>query len=163
MNAKVFLDNTILTNYALAQRFDLLGMLWKENLYVPQEVANEYIIGVKAALVPENVVSHLPIIQLTEEERLYAETFSNRLGAGERACLAACSYREGAFASDDRDARVRAQQLTIPVIGSVGILVLCVRKQMLAVDDAQKLLDIMIAFGYRSPITEIAVLANRKK
>jgi predicted nucleic acid-binding protein len=122
----------------------------------------EYQAGVQAALVPGEVIEQLQVIQLTADERKYAADFSRRLGAGERACLAACYYRKGVFASDDRDARTQAQQLQIPLIGTVGILVLCVRRQVLVAGEAQELLSRMIAFGYRSPVMDIKELLTSK-
>ena len=72
----------------------------------------------------------------------------------------ACYFRQGVFASDDRDARIQAQHLKIPVIGTVGILVLCVRRSYLALEETQDLLDRMIAYGYRSPVVQINELLS---
>jgi predicted nucleic acid-binding protein len=161
MPAIVLLDNTVLTNYALVNRLDIFTALWKENVYAPQEVVLEYNAGIQGARVPEGAVEHLKIVHLTAEEQEYAKGFSTRLGAGERACLAACFFRQGVFSSEDRDARMQAQHLKIPAIGTVGILVLCVHRNLLEPGEAQDLLDRMIADGYRSPVVLIKELLSR--
>ena len=48
-----------------------------------------------------------------------------------------------------------AQRAGVPVIGSVGILIRSVQKELLSLHAAQGLLDRMVAAGYRSPINRL--------
>ena len=69
--------------------------------------------------------------------------------------MAAAFFRKGILASDDQLVRKLAQQLSVPVIGSIGILVASVQKQLLDKVVAQRLLEQMIEAGYYSPISNL--------
>ncbi len=81
-----------------------------------------------------------------------------RLNAGEASCLAAATQRNGRILTDDRDARKLAAQLSIPVSGTLGILLRLVHTNTLSEQEANQLLAEMIAKGYRSPITKLGSL-----
>ena len=73
------------------------------------------------------------------------------LGAGETAVLA-WAYRHRTFEAiiDDRAARICAEALNIPVRGTLGILVLAKKEQL--VDQARPLIDALVDVGlYVSP------------
>jgi predicted nucleic acid-binding protein len=91
-------------------------------------------------------------------KRIFATRLTAQLGAGERCCLAAAISRSGALASDDLPARRWAREHGIPVTGTVGILLACVRQGYLARDEANDLLTAMIAAGYRSPVENLDAL-----
>ena len=97
-------------------------------------------------------------MELTPQERASAAAFASRLGAGERSCLAVAQARCGLLASDDADTRHTAQRLGIPVSGTLGILALAVRRQLLSLDQANVLLADMIAAGLRSPLEKLDTL-----
>jgi len=156
MTAPVLLDNTVLTNFALIGRPDLVLRLWRSATCTTPATQAEYQAGVAAGLVPAAAWADLPVVALTEAEAGFADTLPPRLGAGERTCLAVALYRQGLFASDDQDARNAARRCGVPVTGTVGILVLCVRQGYLPRDEADALLREMIAVGYRSPVTDLS-------
>lgn len=107
---------------------------------------------------PLHAWSDLTIVELTPQEMTGAAAFALRLGAGERSCLAVAQARQGLLASDDADTRHAAQRLGIPVSGTLGILALAVRRQLLSLDQANALLADMIAAGFRSPLEKLDVL-----
>jgi len=82
------------------------------------------------------------------------------LGAGERSCLAVALHRQGLLVSDDLDARRAAREHGIPKTGTVGILVLYVRRGYLSREEANALLTEMIALGYRSPVASLDSLLD---
>ena len=155
MPTLILLDNTVLTNLALVHRMDLVFQLWPEQVCTTPEVLVEYENAVKAGVVLEHAWKALPTVELTDEEATAAAAYSSRLGKGERSCLSVAHARGGLFISDDADARLQAHKLGIPVSGTLGILVLAVRRKVLILDDANVLLEAMVAAGYRSPVNKV--------
>jgi predicted nucleic acid-binding protein len=151
----VILDNTVLTNFGVLQRADLVTGLWPEKAVVTHEVMNEYQAGVRLAKLPANIWDCLPVLTLSESETALALSLAHRLGAGERSCLAVAISRGALFATDDEDARRHARRGNVPVIGTVGILISNIQQNMLSFADGQRLLETIIAAGYRSPISRL--------
>jgi predicted nucleic acid-binding protein len=151
----VLLDNTVLTNLALVDQAGLVGHLWPGTACTTAQVADEYQRGAASGHLPADAWSDLPIVTLAQEEASLAASLSTRLGAGERSCLAVALHRHGLLASDDLDARRAAQELGIPKTGTVGILILGVRRGYLAREEANALLTEMRRLGYRSPVDRL--------
>jgi predicted nucleic acid-binding protein len=151
----VLLDNTVLTNFALVGQAELVIRLWPEAVCTTPHARDEYGVAVSGGLAPAEAWSDLPVVTLTEEEESFAAGLSAKLGAGERSCLAVAMVRGGLLASDDLDARRAAQDLGIPRTGTVGILVLCVRRGYLSGDGANAVLREMRSLGYRSPVESL--------
>lgn len=155
MNKLVVLDNTILSNFARVQQTDAVFALWGKQLCAPREVLAEYAVGVSLAQLPAEDWSWLPAAECTPEEIAFGQTQPARLGNGERAALSIAYHRKALLATDDLFARQIAGRYAIVVIGTVGILLRCLRRGILTQPQAQTALDQMIAAGYRSPITDI--------
>jgi predicted nucleic acid-binding protein len=153
--APALLDNTVLTNFALVGRPDIVLRLWPDIACTTPAVRSEYQAGATAGLTPGETWADLPAVALTEAEATFAAELPPRLGMGERTCLAVAVHRHGLLASDDQDARTVARRYGVPVTGTLGILVLGIRHGHLARDEADALLKEMIAAGYRSPVTNL--------
>ena len=151
----VLLDNTILSNFALIGRTDLIYSLWADMARTTKSVLEEYQAGTIALNLPKGVWERLVVDELSDEEMTRAAIHHPRLGAGERSCLAVAILRKTIFASDDRLARKYAFEAELIVIGSIGILIQCSRKGLIEKTDAQELLDKMIMAHYYSPITNL--------
>jgi predicted nucleic acid-binding protein len=151
----VLLDNTVLTNLALVRRSDLVTHLWPTAACTTPHALAEYQAGVAVGLLPSDAWADLAVVTLSAEETTFAAGLSSRLGAGERTCLAAATYRQGLLASDDLDVRHAARRHDVPTTGTVGILVASVRQGYLSRDQANGLLGEMIALGYRAPVTDV--------
>jgi predicted nucleic acid-binding protein len=160
MTALVLLDNTVLTNFALVERSDLVMRLWEAAACTTPSALAEYKAGVISGLLPSDAWKNLPLVTLSEAEVAFAAELPPRLGAGERTCLAVAVHRQGLLASDDLDARHIAQRHTVRTTGTVGILVQCVRREHLTLDQAEAILAQMRSLGYRSPITSLAPLLH---
>ena len=158
MNRPVLLDNTVLSNLAQVGQMELVFRLWPERVMTTREVWREYEVAAQAGKLSPHAWSDLTIIELTPQERASAAAFALRLGAGERSCLAVAQARCGLLVSDDADTRHAAQRLGIPVSGTLGILALAVRRQLLSLDQANVLLADMIAAGFRSPLEKLDTL-----
>jgi predicted nucleic acid-binding protein len=148
----VLLDNTVLTNFALVNRPDLVLDLWGSGSATTSAVMTEYQAGVTSRGLPADIWD--PLLQLTPNsvEKDFAESLSPKLGSGERASLAIAVHRKGILACDDAEARREAKRFSLPITGSIGILVLNVRQGRLTLAEANALLEEMIALGYRSPV-----------
>lgn len=157
MAKSVLLDNTVLSNFALVGRTDLVIALWAGACTTPAVMA-EYDAGTKIGEVPVGTWEILRVITLTPVETEFATRLHTRLGAGERSCIAVAYHRNGLFVSDDYDARREAQALEIPTTGTIGILLLNIQQERITVAVGNDLLDQLIHLGYRSPIRELGEL-----
>lgn len=155
MPAPVILDNTVLTNLALVGAIDLVFHLWPDRVVTTAAVLQEYRAAADIGLLPAHAWADLIVVEMTSQEETLASTFSSRLGAGERSCLAVAHSRDGLLVSDDADARGAAKRLGIVVSGTLGVLVLAVRRSLLTLAEANELLGNMIDAGYRSPMTRL--------
>ncbi|WP_297487476.1 DUF3368 domain-containing protein [Thermococcus sp.] len=117
-------------------------------------VIEEFKIGVRRGRYPP-VEIPLEVTELTEEEKNLYERLSRSLGRGEASCIAVARNRGLIFLSDDYDARKKARLLGVKVSGTIGLLVLGVKKNVLTLDEADKLLQKMIELGFYSPIKRI--------
>lgn len=153
MTPPIVLDNTVLTNFALVNRahwvIDLLG----DDAWTTTAVLAEYEAGVASGALPAAAWPALVVVTLTSEEAALAHNLPQRLGWGERSCLAVALLRQGILASDDRRARRVAQQQGAPTTGTIGLLVIGVQYQRWSLAEANAALAQMIALGFRSPVT----------
>jgi predicted nucleic acid-binding protein len=151
----VLLDNTVLTNFSLVDRLDLVLELWEGRCVTTSAVLAEYQAGVDIGRLKPAIWASLLELNLTEEEAAFAERLPVQLGAGERCCIAAAVYQDGRFASDDNLARREAQKHGVEVTGTVGILILNVQRGRLSLAEGNQLLVEMVAQGYRSPVKRL--------
>lgn len=129
------LDTSVLSNFALVQRPDLLHMTGSEELVTTVQVMEEIQQGIERGVLPPYDWHWLRVCTVdTPEEVLLFEQLHRRLGKGEAACLALAMGRGLKFLIDDTDARGRAQRAGIPVSGTIGILVVLVRSGALTPD-----------------------------
>lgn len=79
-----------------------------------------------------------------------------RSDTGEADALLAASERDGALATDDLAARRTASEREVPVTGSVGILVLGVRRGVVDLDVAEDWLATWQEVrGYHAPVERV--------
>jgi predicted nucleic acid-binding protein len=155
MNELVVLDNTVLSNFALVKRVDLVLSLWSGKASTTSAVLGEYLAASDKTAFPPDVWQAIRVLELTVQEESFANQLSLRLGAGERSCIAVARLRGGLFVSDDADARRIAREYAIPLSGTLGILSAGVQKNLLGLQQANQLLTLMVAAGYRSPVSKL--------
>lgn len=149
------LDNTVLSNFALVNRIELLTNAFGNQSATTSQVLDEFENGVARGRLPETRLDWLEILDMeAEEEPLFGELLA-RVNAGEASCLAIAVQRNGRVLTDDRDARKLAAQLKIPVSGTLGILLRLVQINVLALSEANDILGQMIIGGYRSPVEKL--------
>ena len=151
----VFIDNTVLTNFAKVARIDLLKNMLGKSAKTTLAVKREYQRGAELGQVPPNNLDDFTSVTLRKEEMEFAlERFSN-LGEGERTCLILALRYRGILATDDRLARKIAARHNLHVTGTIGFLVFAVVDNLLTLTEANSLLESMISFGYYSPTDSV--------
>lgn len=151
----LLLDNTVLSNFVLVNRIELLTEALGNEVATTPQVIGEFNDGVARGRLPETRLDWLEVVNLgAEEESLFRELLV-RVNAGEASCLAVAVQRNGRVLTDDRDARKLAAQLKIPISGTLGILLRLVQINVLALSEANEILGQMIAGGYRSPVEKL--------
>ena len=149
------LDTTVLSNFSHARRPDVVRHLSRGRALVPPTVMAELQAGVAYHDVPECDWSWLTVVVLTHIEEERALEWALALDPGEREALAVALHRGGTFCSDDMAARRVAAHLGIPLCGTVGLLIRAVKKDILSVQEADKMLRIVRARGYRTPVRSL--------
>jgi predicted nucleic acid-binding protein len=151
----VFIDSTVLSNFALIGRTDLVYSLWHDSARTTKAVMEEYQAGSDVLNLPEKAWEKLVVHELSAKEIDQLASVPSQLGTGERSCLAAAIVQGAVFASDDRLARKRAIEAGLIVVGSIGILIQCIKKGLIDKPATQELLDKMINAGFYSPINNL--------
>ena len=64
------------------------------------------------------------------------------------------------FMSDDRIARRIANEMGVPISGTIGVLVRCVDKDIISFLEGNTILAEMIQRGYMSPVDSLEVIAS---
>jgi predicted nucleic acid-binding protein len=150
-------DNTLLSNFAHIQQPQLLATAFDQPVTV-LAVRDELEVGVQTMRIPSVDWSWLPIIELTEEERIMAEHLNQTLGRGEAECIALAKSRQWIILTDDRDARRTAREAGLLVSGTLGALMNLVRSKTLSLIEADQFLAIMKKKGYRCPVNSLSEL-----
>lgn len=157
----ILLDNTVLSNFALVGRPDLLHTALKTAVTVPP-IWTEFEAGVSLGRVPITDYNWLKIVALTAAEQQLATQLQRSLDAGEAAGIAVAHLRQGRLLTDDWLARRIAAQFGVPVSGTLGVLLRLMRTNQLGLLQANQLLTQMIDDGYRSPVKALdSLLKNR--
>jgi predicted nucleic acid-binding protein len=150
----LLLDNTVLSNFALIARIDLLTKAMEGQISTTHQVIVEFNDGIARGRLPKTSLDWLEVVSVGAEEALYQELLEH-INAGEASRLTVAAYRGGRVLTDERDARKLAAQLKIPVSGTLGALQRLVQNHAISLSEANELLGQMIAYGYRSPVNKL--------
>jgi len=151
----VLLDNTVLSNFSIVCRPNLVRLALVEQVGATEQALQEMREGVAIGKIPSCDWDWLARVSLTPLEQVQFEMFHEYLGAGEASSLAVARQRGYRLATDDKDARRLAQQLGISLTGTIGILGILVKNGELSLIEGNRLLLEMVAAGYRSPVTTL--------
>jgi predicted nucleic acid-binding protein len=156
----VLLDNTVVSNFSIVRRPDLVRAAFVEQVGTTEQAFQEMQDGVAIGKIPVCDWDWLARVTLTPVEEVQFETFYEYLGAGEASCLAVARERGYRLATDDKDARRLARQLGISLAGTIGILAILVKQGELPLVEGDRLLQDMIGAGYRSLLTTLEDLLD---
>ena len=159
---EILFDCCVLSNFALSDSFHIIKKLYADSSYVTNFVAAENLRGIlgghnKLVRVNEAIKEGwLKEIALKgEKEKALFETLSVSLGFGEASSIAIAKTRGYVFACDDRAARREADLLGVKLTGTIGIIIKAVKKKSLSSQEADVILNRMIANGFYSPVKSI--------
>jgi predicted nucleic acid-binding protein len=147
-------DTTVISNFAKTGFLDLMKAILGDEGVTTVQVLDEFDVGVQRGRYP-NLEIPLKVLELTEEERELYNLLNQSLGKGEASCIAVAKFRNGILLSDDYDARKKARLLGVKVSGTIGVLVLGVRRGIIKLEDANSILNEMIKKGFYSPIKRL--------
>lgn len=154
-------DNTVISNFAVIGKLELLKEKLANKLSITEEVKREFLIGIDKGIIPDTDISWLTIVNLTKDEEKLFDKFCMRLGRGESSCLSIAVFRKWKFFTDDVDARNVAQRFEIPVSGTIGMLMYLIYKGYLTLQEGNDILRHMITKGYYSPIQSLNDLVDK--
>ena len=148
----VVADNTVLSNFALIGREDILAKLFENAFFTTEEVLEELKRGEQRNVLPKRDWQWIRVlkIEVSQEEFLF-RLFAEMLGKGESSCLSIAISRDLKVLTDDKDARKLAQRREVPVSGTIGVLVEAVREELLSIEEGNTMLSDMIEQSYFSP------------
>jgi predicted nucleic acid-binding protein len=168
----IIFDNTVLSNFALVQAFDILRQLYEVRAFICRAVLQEIQAGIdsgwkypwlrgRTRLQVVNQALDEGWLQIPRSEvnpgddigeLQLALEYGQRFGAGEAEAMAIARTRGWVFASDDGAARRFAKEHSIRLTGTLGILVKATSVGILSLSDADGIHARMIDEGYRSPL-----------
>ena len=148
----VVADNTVLSNFALTGREDILAKLFENTLFTTEEVLEELKQGVHRNILPKRDWQWIRVLKIeSSQEEFLFRLFAKSLGKGESSCLSIALSRNVKVLTDDMDARKLAQRRGVPISGTIGVLVEAVREGLLSIAEGNITLLDMIEKGYFSP------------
>lgn len=163
----VFLDSTVLSNFASTDSVDWL-IDFLEDPTVTPEVARELREGVAAGydfLQPavDAIDDGIRLVEISTgslEAALKTEV-REHLDPGEQESAICAKLRDGTLATDDLAARELLDDSDTPVTGSIGLLVLGIDRGTLDVETANQWLDTWRRErGYYAPVERIEEVLN---
>jgi len=162
---EIVFDTCVLSNFALAGALGIMERLYRDRAHITDFVAAEILRGIQAGYarlgaIPKAVqVGWLKETGLrTGKEKELFRTLSVSLGLGEASSIAVAKRRGFRFASDDRVARTEAARLSVPLTGTLGILVKAVQGGVCDLRTADAYLGKMIEAGFFSPVRSLGKL-----
>ena len=152
----ILLNNTVLSNFALAQAVPLLIEFCGGKGRITEQVLAEFEKGVQQGVLPTTTLTWLKKVKLRgSRERTLFLQLCTQLGAGEASCLAVAVVRGYSFLTDDMKARKVARTEGVTVSGSVGVLLELIRIHKLTLEEGNNILRTFIQHGYFSPVERL--------
>lgn len=162
------MDNTVISNFAVVRRMDILRDRYGGQLLLTREVLTEAEEGPHPAsirrAIDEGWLELRPLYADSDEYLIFVELRERGYGSGEASTLAVCCTASlRIFASDDLDARNEAQRRDIGVVGTYGILTRQVADGHMSLEEGNGLLRRIIAAGFRSHSDDLQEEVERLK
>ena len=159
----VFLDATAISNFASTSSVEFLVHLLEAPIVVPavrDEIergvkhGHEYLTSAVEAFDNGLEVSGIP-------PEIGRVSLHEGLDPGEREALRGAVERDGTIATDDLAARRLATELDVPVTGSIGLLVLGVKREHIDSKTADEWLEVWRdERGYYAPVESVTELLD---
>jgi len=162
----IFLDATVLSNFASTDAVEFLAELLDSPVVVPavrneieqgQQFGHDYLATAVEAFGDGLRVSDLPPETETGQ-------FRERLDAGEAEALRGAIEHDGTLATDDLAARRLTDDFDVPVTGSIGLLVLGIERGRVDEETADEWLDTWRdTRGYYAPVESVEEVIDQSQ
>ena len=159
----VFLDATVISNFASTNSIEFLVHVLEAPVVVPavcDEIeqgvnhGHEYLASAVEAFDESVPVGAVP-------PKIGGVSLHERLDPGETEALRGAVENGGTLATDDLAARRLAGELNVPVTGSIGLLVLGVKRDQIDTETAGEWIETWrTQRGYYAPVESVAELLN---
>ena len=162
MPEKLWIFDTVsLSNFLLSDSMFILDKRYRRRGVITWEIYDELSAGFadfpKLKQIDELVdKTVLKLVTLSRLERKHFQDLIGHLGKGEASCIACAQEHKAIVVTDGRTARNQCSLMKISVTGTIGILKACVRDGQIPLEQADNVLQKMIAAGFYSPIRNIA-------
>jgi predicted nucleic acid-binding protein len=159
----VFLDATVISNYASTNSIEFLVHVLEAPIVVPA-VRDEIERGVEhgheyLTIAVEAFDEGLPISDAPSET--IGVKLRERLDPGETEALRGAVERDGTIAADDLAARRLAAELDVPVTGSIGLLVIGIKRERIDTETADEWIETWRnERGYYAPVESVTELLD---
>ena len=171
--SSIIFGNSVLSNLALAQVFEILPQLYTGIAFVTKTIQEEIRAGINSASTYASSQNRTKLWAINQglddgwlqtppdeinpndnavELRLTLE-YEKKFSAGESETMAIARNRNWVFASDDGVVRKFAKERGIRLTGTLGILVKAVQCKIICSSLADFIHSRMIDKGYRSPLS----------
>jgi predicted nucleic acid-binding protein len=162
----IILDNTVLTSFAHIDRLDIPYKLFGD-VRIPESVYYEGVLKAKKSKRVERIKKSIEdglikVIKPEKEDIEVAEKFQRTLGLGERYAIAIGMSKKCLIATDDLKPRRVAKELGLDVIGSLGILRLGYKRNLIDKSELRKLVEILHDILYFTDELEKWVLSGEE-
>ncbi len=159
----VFLDATVISNYASTNSIEFLVGVLESPVVAPAvrdeikqgvDFGHEYLTSAVEAFDEGLVVSEVP-------PETGGVKLRERLDPGETEALRGAVERDGTIATDDLAARRLAAELDVPVTGSIGLLVLGIKREYIDSETVDGWLEVWRnERGYYAPVESVTGLVD---
>lgn len=166
----IIANTTVISNFAAVHRMELLrlacGTVYLSD-FVLEEIQTGFLQGYEFyADFEDHVVPladegwlHVTALHASQEFHLYGQLLRT-LHSGEASCLAIAYHRQWTFLSDDKAARKSSHELGVATSGTLGVLLMLIRRRQLTLDEADTVLQCMARLGYYSPVSSLRELLH---
>lgn len=162
----IILDNTVLISFAHIDRLDIPYKLFRDAC-IPESVYYEGVLKAKKSKRVERIKRSveeglITVIKPEKEDIKVAEKFQRTLGLGERYAIAIGMSKKCLIATDDLKPRRVAKELGLDVIGTLGILRLAYKRDLIDKSELRKLVEMLHEILYFTDELEKWVLSGEK-
>lgn len=160
----IILDNTALSAFAHIDRLDILSKLFGETS-IPESVYYEGVLKAKKSKRVDRIRNCIEeglikVIKPAKEDIEFAKKLPVTLGLGERYTIAMGISKKCLIATDDLKPRKIAKELGLDIIGTLGILRLAYKRNLINKDELGQLIDMLHEILFFTDDLEKWVLFN---
>jgi predicted nucleic acid-binding protein len=162
----ILLDNTALSAFAYIDRLDLISKLFGET-FIPESVYYEGVLKAKKSERVDRIKNcikegQIKVIKPSRNDFEFAKKLPATLGLGERYTIAIGISMKCLIATDDLKPRKIAKAFGLDIIGTLGILRLAHKKNLLDKHELEQLIEMLHEILFFTDDLEKWVLFNEE-